>query len=221
MYHLLNVRQVILDPCETPKAVVRPYMTHLIQAHDQWAIRPNDERFLSLDEMLTHMTTVREESASKITSSRHLTALPDADNKGMQIQIDSDVFTPTHWSFGQVCQRANAPAGYLRNLPSPIASDCINYGLLFREVDEMGVLLRSNGENTLRAATGPNYGRIWNSDVVQALVNRFGNGTDGQWKVPGEFGKPVPITKQNTTLFASDRDMFVFLCDETNRIQGS
>jgi hypothetical protein len=37
--------------------------------------------------------------------------------------------------------------------------------------------------------------------------------------VPGEFGKAVKVTKENTTLYASDRDMFVFLADEKNRIE--
>jgi hypothetical protein len=36
--------------------------------------------------------------------------------------------------------------------------------------------------------------------------------------VPGEFGNRVTVTKDNTTLFASDRDMFVFLADEENVI---
>jgi hypothetical protein len=38
--------------------------------------------------------------------------------------------------------------------------------------------------------------------------------------VPGEFGKGLAeVTRDNTTLFASDRDMFVFLADEQNRIE--
>ena len=37
--------------------------------------------------------------------------------------------------------------------------------------------------------------------------------------MPGEFGRRVTVTKDNTTLFASDRDMFVFLADEENRIE--
>jgi hypothetical protein len=55
--------------------------------------------------------------------------------------------------------------------------------------------------------------------VVDALVDRFGDGITGTWRVPGEFGQRVTITKENTTLFASDRDMFVFLADEENRIE--
>jgi hypothetical protein len=71
----------------------------------------------------------------------------------------------------------------------------------------------------LRAMTGPKYGRVWNADIVRALVDRFGDGRTGQWRVPGEFGRDVAITKDNTTLFAGDRDAFVFLADEQNRIE--
>ena len=73
--------------------------------------------------------------------------------------------------------------------------------------------------NTMRAMTGPKYGRVWNSELTAQLVNRFGDGVTGDWRVPGEFGKAVTVTKANTTLYASDRDMFVFLADETNRIE--
>jgi len=72
--------------------------------------------------------------------------------------------------------------------------------------------------NTLRAMTGPRYGRIWNHEITGKLVDRFGDGVTGDWRVPGEFGKAVTVDKGNTTLYASDRDMFVFLADETNRV---
>lgn len=71
----------------------------------------------------------------------------------------------------------------------------------------------------VRAVTGPNYGRIWNSTITKALTDRFGDGISGHFRVPGEFGKKVNVTKDNTTLYASDRDMFVFLADEERRIE--
>jgi hypothetical protein len=41
----------------------------------------------------------------------------------------------------------------------------------------------------------------------------------GSWRVPGEFGKRLDaVTKDNTTLYASDRDMWAFLADEDRRI---
>jgi len=60
---------------------------------------------------------------------------------------------------------------------------------------------------------------VWNSDIATALVDRFGDGINGAFRVPGEFGKRVEVTKENTTLYASDRDMFVFLADEERRIE--
>lgn len=196
-------------------------MATLMQASHQWANRPGDERFTSLTDMQQHFMTGREQSKAYVVPSRGVKALPTDDNKGIEIVgPNGHAYAPTHWAFGQLAQRAEAPAGYLRTLPAPIAADCINYGLQYkRDVEDMGVLLQKNGDCIARAVTGPNYGRIWNSDVVTGLVDRFGNGIDGRFRVPGEFGKAVTVTKENTTLFAGDRDMFVFLADETNRIE--
>jgi hypothetical protein len=102
-----------------------------------------------------------------------------------------------------------------------MAADCLNYGLkIDRPIEDVGILLHRNDRNILRAATGPNYGRIWNLEVTNALIDKFGDGVTGQWTVPGEFGKALDaVTKRNTTLYASDRDMFVFLANESNRIE--
>ena len=68
--------------------------------------------------------------------------------------------------------------------------------------------------------TGPRYGRIWNDDVVRELIDRFGDGVAGDFKVPGTWGRPLDqVDIKNTTLYAGDRDMFVFLADENNRIE--
>jgi len=196
-------------------------MTNLMQASAQWASRPSDERFTSLNDMLDHFRTQRRLSKEAVVSSRQLNVVPDSDNKGLLVQgPNGNGFAPTHWSFGQLSTLAEAPAGYLRTLPSPVAADCLNYGLQFkRQIEDVGVLLYKNGDSVLKAATGPRYGRIWNDDITGALVNHFGDGITGDFRVPGEFGKQVEVTKQNTTLFAGDRDMFVFLADEEHRIE--
>jgi hypothetical protein len=57
--------------------------------------------------------------------------------------------------------------------------------------------------------------------------NIAGNGTgDAPWKVPGVmdwrtmiYDPNAPITKDTTTLFASDRDLFLFLVDDRNPIE--
>jgi hypothetical protein len=195
----------------------------LMKASNQWSTRPDDERFVSLFDMRDHFDNVRNCSRETVVNSRKIEAQPDpADpHKGLTIVGPSAVpYAPTHWAFGQLAQLAEAPGGYLRTIPAPIAADCINYGLKFkRNIEDVGLLLYKNGHSTLRAATGPRYGRIWNADILNTLTKRIGDGVTGEWKVPGEFGKAVEVTKENTTLYASDRDMFVFLCDEENKIE--
>jgi hypothetical protein len=204
--------------------------TTLHQASQQWMSRPADERFTSLIEMQAFKRRIRERSESNLISSRKLHLQPTGDSPHALTVLDESGYpsAPTHWSFGQLCSLAspgNSPASYFREarLPAPIIADCLNYNLRFtRGVEDIGLLATradSGDFNELRSVNGPNYGRVYDADVVDALVARFGDGVTGQWRVPGEFGKAVDVTKQNTTLYASDRDMFVFLADEENRIE--
>lgn len=198
-------------------------MSTLMQASDQWVSRPSDERFTSLTALNDQMQYSRAHSNGRVVSSRQLTAAPvEGTEKGMVVLGPNGApVEVSHWAFGQLAQRAQAPAGYLRTLPAALAADNINYGLkVAREVEDIGVLLYKNGGPAmLRAVTGPSYGRVWNATVSQSLVDRFGDGISGRFRVPGEFGKEVEVTKDNTTLYAGDRDMFVFLADEKNRIE--
>lgn len=196
-------------------------MSTLMQASQQWSSRPAEERFLSLDEMAAKLEADRAISRAAVVSSRQLRVVPTDDNKGLLIEGPSGHgFAPTHWAFGQAANLTGAPAGYLRELPAPLAADCLNYGFqVEREAQDVGVLLQKNGQAIMRAMTGPRYGRIWNLDVVNALRDRFGDGRTGDFRVPGEFGQQVEIDRKNTTLYAGDRDMFIFLADEKNRLE--
>jgi hypothetical protein len=213
-------------------------MTILTQASRQWASRPADQRFTSLPDLYDHVHTERENSVQSVVSTRRTEVQPHPadERRGICIAGDHGLATPTHWSFGQLAQLAGAPAAYLRKLPAPIVADCMNYGLRFgRDAEEVGVLRTSQTvvdetgamqpvghmmeQAELRAATGPRYGRVWNDEIVGALMHKFGDGRTGDFRVPGEFGKAVDVTKSNTTIYGSDRDIFVFLADETNRIE--
>lgn len=199
----------------------------LMKANQQWMTRPSDERFTSLDAMLDHFGAQRARSNARTVSSRAIQAGPvdgDDTRKGLALIVDGQVATPNHWAFGQLCDRANAPAGYLRRLPADLTADLLNFGIRKERADSVGMLSvdQADGSSppTLTAATGPNYGRVWNDDVVRALIERFGNGVDGKFRVPGTWGRALDkVTLENTTLFGGERDMFVFLADEVNRIE--
>lgn len=214
-------------------------MTELMQAHQQWATRPADECFTSLTQLRDYKLALRHNSRAKVVPSKVLSVMPtdETATAGLVVGGANGVsYAPTNWAFGQLAQLAGAPAGYLRTLPAAIASDAINYGLQFnRQAEEVGVLLQRpvladavgdardaimGAQPQLVAATGPKYGRIWDADVSGALVERFGDGISGRFRVPSERGREgAPITKKNTTLYAGDRDMFVFLADEHNKVE--
>src|SRR5271155_2177207 len=235
-----SFRPAITVPCWS-NAAMAPFrrrppslkkLTELMQAHRQWMSRAPDERFTSMLDMQEFKRRLRDNSRSHVISSRGLNVRPvEDDPRALQIKGYGNglpAAAPTHWSFGQLCSLAspgNSPASYFREtqMPAPMIADCLNYNLRFtRGVEDIGVLLTTNEDgsvNELRSVNGPNYGRIYDAEVVDTLVEKFGDGVSGQWRVPGEFGKRVTVTKDNTTLYASDRDMFVFLADEENRIE--
>ena len=121
---------------------------------------------------------------------------------------------------------AGAPAGYLRKLPSVIAGINLQYGL--QNLRSENVKMFYNPEqNQLLAATGTEYGRVYDWELVKAVRKIAGDGTgDTRWKVPGAinwgnmtYNPNVSITKDTTTLYASDRDVFMFLVDDTHPIE--
>lgn len=196
-------------------------MTHVTMTacNEQWASRPADERYTSLTELQAQMHHIQEHSRGMVVPSKSVRA--DLNGNQLVIARGDNFAVPNHWSFGQLCSRFGVPAGYMREIgPRELVVDCINEGISRRDVEDLGLLLYQNGgPKELHAATGPNYGRIWNSKVSDALVEAFGDGRTGSFRIPGEFGKQVPITKENTTLYASDRDMVVFLADEDKSLE--
>ena len=129
---------------------------------------------------------------------------------------------PTHWSFGQLASLVGAPATYLRQLPAPLAAINLQYGLTSHRAELIKTLEVEDGRVELRAVTGPDYGRIYDHELVTAVQRIAGNGTgDTRWKVPGVldwstaiYNPHVDITRNTTTLYASDRDVFLFLVDD-------
>lgn len=205
----------------------------LMNAHRQWATRAPEERFVSLDDLCNYQDYKRQHSMRKVMANRDLTVVP-IDNETWDVGIQGpqgNVARFTHWGFNLTCQRADAPAAYFRKsqMPAALVSDCLNWGLHFaRDVEDVSVLMRSYPDDApagfepglwMGAMNGPNYGVIWDHEVAFALRDNFGDGLTGKFRIPGEFGEQVAITKENTTLFSSDRSMFGFLADEENRIE--
>lgn len=197
----------------------------------EWFSRPHDERFLSLGELAGAVRGRAERSRTRVveTALIHVEAnRSDPERLALILPGAEAPVAPTHWSFGQLAAQVGAPAAYLRNLPAALAGINLQYGLTSNRAEQIKTLETDDGRIELRAVTGPDYGRIYDYELVEAVQRIAGNGTgDTRWKVPGVLdwstgihNPRVDITKDTTTLYASDRDVFLFLVDDINPIEA-
>jgi hypothetical protein len=197
----------------------------------EWFSRPADERYLSLTELARSVRDRADHSQTRVVESARIHVEANrADPERLALLLpDADrPVVPTHWSFGQLAGLVGAPAAYLRQLPAPLAAINLQYGLTATRAEHIKTLETDDGRLELRAVTGPDYGRIFDHELVDAVQRIAGNGTgDTRWKVPGMldwstgiYNPRVDITKDTTTLYASDRDVFLFLVDDLNPIEA-
>ena len=197
----------------------------------EWFSRPDDERYLSLSELFASVkrrsdhsrTRTVESAAIRVEASRD-----DPERLALLLPESERPVAPTHWSFGQLASLVGAPSSYLRQLPAPLAAINLQYGLTSHRAEQVKTLEIEDGRVELRAVTGPDYGRIHDHELVSTVQRIAGNGTgDTRWKVPGVldwstgiYNPNVDVSKDTTTLYASDRDVFLFLVDDLNPIEA-
>jgi len=190
----------------------------LFQAHNQWATRPADERFDSLEDMYDVTLKYANSSAEAVIGWNDIRV----ESVGDDIRLVGKAGVPaevTHYAFGQLASRVKAPAGYLRGLPGTIAAQNLNFGLANRldTSTEAQLLFHQNSGLLLRAATSTRYNRIWNHEVIDRML---GLATDHHL-VPAQAtmnwdGSPLSEDDEKS-LYASDHDMFAFLMSD-NRV---
>jgi len=197
----------------------------------EWFSRPDDERYLSLSTLYDAVLRRAERATARTVETREVrveASRDDVESLALILPGRDQPVAPTYWSFGQLCSLVGAPSGYLRQLPGPLAGINMQHGLLSHRAELMKTLETEDGRVELRAVTGPDYGRIWDHELVAAVMKIAGDGTgDTRWKVPGildwstmTHNPFVEITKDTTTLYASDRDVFLFLVDDAHPIEA-
>ena len=197
----------------------------------EWFARPDDERFLSLSDLYERVRARAETATTTIVESaavRVEARSSDPERLTLLVPGHDAPVAPTNWSFGQLCGLVDVPAAYLRKVPAAIAGINLQHGLLNHRGEHVKMLETHDGRAELRAVTGPDYGRIWDHELVAAVMRIAGNGMgDTRWKVPGlldwstmYYNPHVDVTRETTTLYASDRDVFLFLVDDTHPIEA-
>ncbi|WP_278393924.1 DUF932 domain-containing protein [Sphingobium yanoikuyae] len=204
---------------------------NISRVSSEWFSRPQDERYLSLEDLYDSVRTRAERATTRIVESRTVRVEArsnEPERLSLILSEDHEPVAPTNWSFGQLCSLVGAPASYLRQLPAALAGINLQHGLIRHQGEHVKMLQTSDGRTELRAVTGPDYGRIWDHELVGAVMKIAGNGTgDTRWKVPGvldwasmTYNPHVDVSSETTTLYASDRDVFLFLVDDLHPIEA-
>lgn len=194
----------------------------------QWRSRPDDQKFLSVTDLMSFLDGRTAGTREDVIHGTDMVLLAqrDAPDSLLMQAPDGGEAVFTNHAFQQACALADAPYSYLREKPAFITA--VNLMDDFRSRRDLGQKLYWNEmSREVRAFTGENYGRILDVALAQSVHRIAGNGTgDTFWKVPGAmnwgnmtYNPYVDVTKESTTLFASDRDVFMFLVDDTRPIE--
>ncbi len=90
----------------------------------EWFNRPDDERYLSLDDLWANVKGRSERSRSRVVQTADIRVEAARDNPErlhLMLPKAHEPVAPTHWAFGQLASIVGAPASYLRQLPAPLA----------------------------------------------------------------------------------------------------
>jgi hypothetical protein len=203
----------------------------IMSTHEQWKTRPADQRFWSLQDL--HRATLAHKASAVEASLDMADIRVEAIDGDVQISGRTGTHAAmTHFAFGQLAARADAPASYLRSLPATLAVQNINHGLKAKaEAGPAKLLLHSNGGYYVRAITSDKYSRLWNHTISEKLLRLEEMG----WEVApayvpwgsdaADFDTRIATPEQAALsltikagdqiapagLYASFEDMFVFL----------
>lgn len=197
----------------------------LMSAFNQWANRPADQRFPSLDALHAAVLAHRQEAGKASVNLKQCdvsvgTGLGVSHNatgeRAQPVIVGPQGQTAkfTHWSFGQLCRMIEAPAAYLRKLSASLAAENIRAGIaaLPATTETSQFLFGSKSDKlmTLRALTSDKYTRIWNSDITSRLLRLREQNPEWQ-EAPAAFDG-------SRGMYASDADMFAFMVNNDRRI---
>lgn len=178
--------------------------SNLYQASRQWASRPADERFFSLEEMF-QVTRGQYESSceAKGVQLRALAVHPTGDDDLVVSGPSGATAKFTDHSFRQLCSTVSAPARYLAKLPAELAARCMNEGLNRLDGDmTSNLFFHQNGSLVFRGMNSDVYQRVWNFEVAEfCLALRE---MDPAWRVPP--ARPAGIIGERTRV-ATEADV--------------
>jgi hypothetical protein len=185
--------------------VATPASKNITSAFSEWATRPAEQRFKTLDDMRT-ACRLRTEQSIEIgpVNLQDMEAIPAMG--GVAIANSEGGALLNNHTFNQLSNSIGAPAGYLRTLDNDLAAQCLNAGLEKYPERERNLFVIQGTEEgqdylSARAITSPQYSRYHDHQVVTDLADALS--LDG-WQVPP--CRPYPGCPEADTWIATEAD---------------
>ncbi len=174
-------------------------MAVLQKAHRELFRRPADECFESLEDLVAHCRHERETSSELWHPPNLLMPQVSDDGSSVRLHMGSDgAFALNHWSFGQLCGLSRVSRDTINVLSPETASRAL------QETKPSGskplqVLV---SDEVVRAVHGTQYSRLYNADLLDAVMEAAPN-----------FQQPQKAASGGTGFYCGQQDLFMFLID--------
>ncbi len=177
----------------------------------RWAQRLPDETFSSIEALLDESRARKQAGQVWPVDLRGLQAIPLDD--GVSLVLDGTHLQPTPLAASQLSQRVGLPVQAVQVLSPELGAAALNERIAatassgYPSNQPLRLLVEPQPDRgfTLRAVNSHRYARVWDADVIEALVAPLAE--DG-WQPARVEGR---VTQAPVGLFRSDRDLFCFL----------
>jgi len=188
-------------------------------AHKQLISRPPDECYPNFPSLLRYLRRREADSIERAIWQDEFAA--DTDDGHLVVTASRQGFQLTDWSFSQVCRLSKADPDFITRLPARLAADALNCTRQWYTDEEARLLSQTSSPGVLpmaRAIYSKDYARVPDLAVAE-LVQREATGFVPAGEVAGRHVGMPPVRPEASGLYASSRDMFLFLADEENAVE--
>ena len=184
------------------------------RAFKEWASRPQDERYSSLEDLWAACNSRRERSRSDVYDIRGFEL--ESKEGGIAINHRGGLLVPTNYGFGAMARRIGMSRSFAEKLTSETLTTVFREQLPLQERQEDKLLIvdcKDGRLSRLQTVTSEKYTRVWDADLV-AMVQRIQETVPGlhlppAWKQGGQLGGEITTGGA----YASDHDCFIFMID--------
>jgi len=197
--------------------------------HKEWCSRPNDQRYLDFPSLFEAVKNRRKHAIQDLVEVNKI----EVENNRMNFRVEGmeKPLRLTNFAMGQIKSMIGLSSGgtqLLETIPEELAAKVVQHKIKEIKGGEAKLTVYDYPEedfSELGSFHTPTYYTIWDEDICEVIADILHQ--DPRWKVPGqidwttmEHNPYEEVTKESTTLYASDRDMATFFCQDADPVEA-